>query len=343
MRNILIAALVAACVQFGPMIASELAAASDTNLSALQDVGVANAAFIRRQKIRKRVVTGYKVVVVVGADEGNEVSSVDVTIRHEPGQPEPFGGDTSCDSEGNCETTVTLTLRRAGEQSKRFVFKDLEFSDDASGLNYTTTATMLDEEGQTVGEPLTALLNVKEPNAPAEPSCMDGVQNGGETGVDCGGPDCGPCDVQLTIAEAAAFLQETAVEDTTAAAELLGEVVLPDSAYVKTFSSGGVARRAVTESGRDIVLLDGPTSVTIDQVEVLDLGPNGLLTIDSVVSHDVGITVTIRSYDSEGNIMGELTQEIPVCIGNEAGVHGRLLNPNDHLPAILLFGPADPV
>lgn len=25
------------------------------------------------------------------------------------------------------------------------------------------------------------------------PTCADGVQNGGETGVDCGGPDCSPC------------------------------------------------------------------------------------------------------------------------------------------------------
>jgi hypothetical protein len=28
---------------------------------------------------------------------------------------------------------------------------------------------------------------------PPEPSCTDGVQNGNETGVDCGGPDCAPC------------------------------------------------------------------------------------------------------------------------------------------------------
>ncbi|SEQ39840.1 M14 family zinc carboxypeptidase [Neolewinella agarilytica] len=26
------------------------------------------------------------------------------------------------------------------------------------------------------------------------PTCSDGIQNGGETGVDCGGPDCGDCD-----------------------------------------------------------------------------------------------------------------------------------------------------
>ena len=28
---------------------------------------------------------------------------------------------------------------------------------------------------------------------PPPPTCSDGVKNGNETGVDCGGPDCSPC------------------------------------------------------------------------------------------------------------------------------------------------------
>ncbi len=31
-------------------------------------------------------------------------------------------------------------------------------------------------------------------NNPPAPTCTDGIQNGNETGVDCGGPDCAPCD-----------------------------------------------------------------------------------------------------------------------------------------------------
>lgn len=31
------------------------------------------------------------------------------------------------------------------------------------------------------------------PDCPACPTCSDGIQNGNETGVDCGGPDCAPC------------------------------------------------------------------------------------------------------------------------------------------------------
>ncbi|MCB0644230.1 MAG: hypothetical protein KDC44_21450, partial [Phaeodactylibacter sp.] len=42
------------------------------------------------------------------------------------------------------------------------------------------------------------------PDCPACPTCSDGIQNGNETGVDCGGPDCAPCpctgqNVTLTI------------------------------------------------------------------------------------------------------------------------------------------------
>lgn len=41
------------------------------------------------------------------------------------------------------------------------------------------------------------------PDCPACPSCNDGIQNGDELGVDCGGPDCTPCpcnnDFTLTI------------------------------------------------------------------------------------------------------------------------------------------------
>ncbi|WP_421946958.1 fibronectin type III domain-containing protein [Phaeodactylibacter xiamenensis] len=31
------------------------------------------------------------------------------------------------------------------------------------------------------------------PDCPACPTCNDGIQNGAETGIDCGGPDCAPC------------------------------------------------------------------------------------------------------------------------------------------------------
>ncbi len=51
-----------------------------------------------------------------------------------------------------------------------------------------------------------SLLNSNGCGQGTAPTCSDGVQNGNETGVDCGGPDCAPCstgcndnDVTLTI------------------------------------------------------------------------------------------------------------------------------------------------
>lgn len=53
----------------------------------------------------------------------------------------------------------------------------------------------------------TPLPTTSKPTAPpiaaATPTCYDGVQNGNEVGVDCGGPDCGPCACGVVVVEEA--------------------------------------------------------------------------------------------------------------------------------------------
>lgn len=44
------------------------------------------------------------------------------------------------------------------------------------------------------------------------PTCTDGVQNGDETGVDCGGPDCDPCEVPPTCDDGIQNGDETGVD-----------------------------------------------------------------------------------------------------------------------------------
>ncbi len=46
----------------------------------------------------------------------------------------------------------------------------------------------------------------------ADPTCDDGIQNGQETGVDCGGPDCRPCEVDPTCDDGIQNGQETGVD-----------------------------------------------------------------------------------------------------------------------------------
>ena len=38
-------------------------------------------------------------------------------------------------------------------------------------------------------------------DGPADPTCSDGIQNGDETGIDCGGSDCAPCPTGMLTAQ----------------------------------------------------------------------------------------------------------------------------------------------
>jgi|GEM_PF-1974338 len=155
MKPLLFAAPLALAFSLAPSLASDAADAIgfDTLAEELSAVGAAEAAFIRRSKLRKKRTVGYRVVVVVGDDAtNNEVNTVDVTIPHVPGQPTPAGGTTECSDDGNCSTTVTLPLKVVkANGNKRFVFNDLDFSEDAANLAYSGTATMKDINDLQVG------------------------------------------------------------------------------------------------------------------------------------------------------------------------------------------------
>jgi hypothetical protein len=72
--------------------------------------------------------------------------------------------------------------------------------------NETTGATVIDvaslQVGNTGGMVVEPISNDGSVNAADcsgnVPTCVDGIRNGNETGVDCGGPDCAPCDSTAT-------------------------------------------------------------------------------------------------------------------------------------------------
>lgn len=109
-------------------------------------------AFIRRGKLRKKQTVGYKVVVVVGDDSTeNQVQTVDVHIPDVENQPIPS------------PNTMTLPLKVTKENgNKRFVFRDLSFSEDAVNYAYEMTSTMKDANNKQVGEPLTTTVEVED-------------------------------------------------------------------------------------------------------------------------------------------------------------------------------------
>lgn len=107
-------------------------------------------AFIRRASIRKKPVTGYKVAVVVSDDLDTDiVKTVDVDIPTIEGQPIPS------------TNLMKLPLRVVKENgNKRFVYAELDFSDNAVDLSYTLKGIMKDINDKSVGEPIEVQLDV---------------------------------------------------------------------------------------------------------------------------------------------------------------------------------------
>lgn len=97
-------------------------------------------AFIRRGKIKLGQVASYSTVTIVDNDNEDIVNTVDVTI-------EVINQDEPTPSPNNMD----LTLK---SESKRFVFNDLTFSDNAVGFSYKMTSVMKDINNTPVGDPL---------------------------------------------------------------------------------------------------------------------------------------------------------------------------------------------
>ena len=81
----------------------------------------------------------------------------------------------------------------------------MDYTDDACMNLYTSGQKTRMRALFDTGGFRASLLNSPACGAGNPPSCTDGVQNGQETGVDCGGPDCPPCascpdnEVSMTI------------------------------------------------------------------------------------------------------------------------------------------------
>lgn len=108
--------------------------------------------FIRRIKIKKKTSTRYRVVVVVGDDaDTNLANTVEVSLPTIEGQPIPS------------TNLMKLPLRAVSKNGdKRFVFDNLEFSDDAVNFAYDTFSTMKDSVDEPVGAPLKAKVEVTD-------------------------------------------------------------------------------------------------------------------------------------------------------------------------------------
>ena len=69
----------------------------------------------------------------------------------------------------------------------------MDYSDDACMNLFTEGQKTRMRALFDTGGPRASLLNSAACGPPPPPTCTDNIQNGQETGVDCGGPDCAPC------------------------------------------------------------------------------------------------------------------------------------------------------
>lgn len=107
---------------------------------------------IKRGAIREITSRRAKVVMVVSDDsEENLVQTIDVSIPTIEGQPIPSPNNM----------TLPLKVVKANG-NKRFVFRDLVFSDSPVNFSYTVTSVMKDINNKQVGDPLTMELVVED-------------------------------------------------------------------------------------------------------------------------------------------------------------------------------------
>lgn len=90
--------------------------------------------------------------------------------------------------------TATPNSCGSGAEDLPDMFQNyMDYSDDACMNLFTNGQTSRMRALFSAGGARASLLSSNGCGSGSGPTCDDGVQNGNETGVDCGGPDCEPC------------------------------------------------------------------------------------------------------------------------------------------------------
>lgn len=154
LQRITLALLALVLSEVAPSTAAQLTGALGlTELSvSIASVGTAQAAFIRRCKIKVMTSTHYRLSVVVGDDAtADVVRSVSVAIQPESTGPKPL------------VSSVVLPFKATTDNgNKHFSMDQLEFAANAVNSRYTLTMIMLDAKGVQVGDKKVSTVEVDD-------------------------------------------------------------------------------------------------------------------------------------------------------------------------------------
>lgn len=138
----------------------------------------------------------------------------------------------------------------------------------------------------------------------ATPTCNDGIQNGDETGVDCGG-SCDPCVSTPTLSIVAT--DDIAVENTsTGEFTITSNIAVSGNLVVAVDLTGEAVQGTDYSNIGTVTILDGQTSTTITITTIDNALEDGSRTVDATIgsspNYDIGspssATVTIQDDDS---------------------------------------------
>lgn len=249
-------------------------------------------ATIRSVGIQQLDATNFQLKVLVVGDSEQQAARVDVNI---------------VDLVGNAAIPESVSIDNPGRSGGRAVYLDqtLTFEDPSSAVDevYSVVAGIYDDNSTWLsGAEFEVVVQGLEVGGVFPGVCWDRIQNGSETGVDCGG-NCTPCPT-TSVFDSIDLLGELASAATSEAAALLGLVTVPGTVGYEVSPAGNIAWTAGTEDGTSLVVADGFSSVTINGGDFV-FTDSSTITMNSV-TYDDGTTISsIDAYDRNGGLVGQ--------------------------------------
>lgn len=268
----------------------------DTTVGDDGEARLRSGGVIRKIDRLSNIISTYDFRGVVVGDIEADVARLDVAFTDYSG-PAPIP----------TEFTVEYPARTGGKAV--FRAENLTFDDPDAAVDetYTVVVEMKDAAGVSLGS--TEMDIVVSQQYPG--TCYDGVQNGTETGVDCGGSclTCPTLDDFSTI-DIANHLQDTAWVELSLAASKLG-VIIQDNVTYENIQTDAISFIGRIDDGSVIVAGDADT--VLFGGSTLSINDGGFVLLNTFTNPDGTVTSTVSVYDEAGQLTDQLQGTEPTC------------------------------